>query len=360
MKKHNYSAGPCILPQDVFEKSAQAVLNFNNSNLSLLEISHRSKDFIKIMDEARALALELLGLEGKGYQALFLHGGASLEFLMVPTNLMKVDGKAAYLDTGTWANNAIKEAKLFGETIVVASSKDHNYNNIPTDYSIPADANYFHCTSNNTIFGTQMKSFPKTNIPIVCDMSSDIFSRTLDFSQFDLIYAGAQKNMGAAGTTLVIVKEEILGKSGRNIPSFLDYEKHIKAESMFNTPAVFAVYTCLLTLQWLKNKGGISEIEKNNEAKASLLYNEIDRNSLFYGTANQNDRSNMNATFLLVDEKNQERFDMMWKEAGISGLAGHRSVGGYRASMYNALPLESVQVLVDVMKELEKIVNNTI
>ena len=360
MKKHNYSAGPCILPQDVFEKSAQAVLNFNNSNLSLLEISHRSKDFIKIMDEARALALELLGLEGKGYQALFLHGGASLEFLMVPSNLMKVDGKAAYLDTGTWANNAIKEAKLFGETIVVASSKDQNYNNIPTDYSIPTDANYFHCTSNNTIFGTQMKSFPKANIPIVCDMSSDIFSRTLDFTQFDLIYAGAQKNMGAAGTTLVIVKEEILGKSGRNIPSFLDYEKHIKAESMFNTPAVFSVYTCLLTLQWLKNKGGISEIEKNNEAKANLLYNEIDRNPLFYGTANQNDRSNMNATFLLVDEKNQERFDMMWKEAGISGLAGHRSVGGYRASMYNALPLESVQVLVDVMKELEKIVNNTI
>ena len=359
MKKHNYSAGPCILPQDVFEKSAQAVLNFNNSNLSLLEISHRSKDFIKIMDEARALALELLGLEGKGYQALFLHGGASLEFLMVPSNLMKVDGKAAYLDTGTWANNAIKEAKLFGETIVVASSKDQNYNNIPTDYSIPTDANYFHCTSNNTIFGTQMKSFPKANIPIVCDMSSDIFSRTLDFTQFDLIYAGAQKILGAAGTTLVIVKEEILGKSGRNIPSFLDYEKHIKAESMFNTPAVFSVYTCLLTLQWLKNKGGISEIEKNNEAKANLLYNEIDRNPLFYGTANQNDRSNMNATFLLVDEKNQERFDMMWKEAGISGLAGHRSVGGYRASMYNALPLESVQVLVDVMKELEKIVNNT-
>ena len=359
MKKHNYSAGTCILPQDVFEKSAQAILNFNNSDLSLLEISHRSKDFIKIMDEARALALELLGLEGKGYQALFLHGGASLEFLMVPSNLMKVDGKAAYLDTGTWANNAIKEAKLFGETIVVASSKDQNYNNIPSDYSIPTDANYFHCTSNNTIFGTQMKSFPKANIPIVCDMSSDIFSRTLDFSQFDLIYAGAQKNMGAAGTTLVIVKEEILGKSGRNIPSFLDYEKHIKAESMFNTPAVFSVYTCLLTLQWLKNKGGISEIEKNNEAKANLLYNEIDRNPLFYGTANQNDRSNMNATFLLVDEKNQERFDMMWKEAGISGLAGHRSVGGYRASMYNALPLESVQVLVDVMKELEKIVNNT-
>lgn len=359
MKKHNYSAGPCILPQEVFEKSAQAVLNFNNSNLSILEISHRSKDFIKIMDEARALALELLGLEGKGYQALFLHGGASLEFLMVPYNLMKLDGKAAYLDTGTWANNAIKEAKLFGETIVVGSSKDQNYNNIPTDYTIPTDADYFHCTSNNTIFGTQMKSFPKTDIPIVCDMSSDIFSRTLDFSQFDLIYAGAQKNMGAAGTTLVILKEDTIGKSGRNIPSFLDYEKHIKAESMFNTPAVFSVYTCLLTLQWLKNNGGISEIEKNNEAKANLLYSEIDRNPMFYGTVNLKDRSNMNATFLLVDEKNQERFDMMWKEAGISGLAGHRSVGGYRASMYNAMPLESVQVLVDVMKELEKNINNT-
>lgn len=357
MKKHNYSAGPCILPQEVIEKSAQAVLNFNNSDLSILEISHRSKDFVAVMDEARELAIELLGLEGKGYQALFLQGGASLEFLMVPYNLMKVDGKAAYLDTGTWASNAIKEAKLLGETIVVASSKEQNYNHIPTDYSIPTDANYFHCTSNNTIFGTQMKSFPKTNIPLVCDMSSDIFSRTIDFSQFDLIYAGAQKNMGAAGTTLVIVKEEILGKSGRIIPSILDYEKHIKAESMYNTPAVFSVYTCLLTLQWLKKLGGIAAIEKVNEAKANLLYNEIDRNPLFIGTADKRDRSNMNATFLLVDEKNQETFDKMWKEAGISGLSGHRSVGGYRASMYNALPLESVQVLVDVMKQLEEVVN---
>ncbi len=356
MKKHNYSAGPCILPQEVFEKSAQAVLNFNNSGLSILEISHRSKDFVAVMDEVRALVLELLGLEGKGYQALFLQGGASLEFLMVPYNLMKENGKAAYLDTGTWANNAIKEAKLFGETVVVASSKEQNYNHIPTDYSIPEDANYFHCTSNNTIFGTQMKSFPKTNVPIVCDMSSDIFSRSLDFSQFDLIYAGAQKNMGAAGATLVVVKEEILGKSARTIPSILDYEKHIKAESMYNTPAVFAVYTCLLTLQWLKNQGGIAAIEKINEAKAELLYNEIDRNPLFIGTADKKDRSNMNATFLLVDEKNQELFDKMWKEAGISGIAGHRSVGGYRASMYNALPLESVQVLVDVMKKLEEVV----
>ena len=284
MKKHNYSAGPCILPQEVFEKSAQAVLNFNNSGLSILEISHRSKDFVAVMDEARALALELLGLEGKGYQALFLQGGASLEFLMVPYNLMKVEGKAAYLDTGTWANNAIKEAKLFGETVVVASSKEQNYNHIPTDYSIPGDASYFHFTSNNTIFGTQMKSFPKTAIPVVCDMSSDIFSRSLDFTQFDLIYAGAQKNMGSAGTTLVIVKEEILGKSGRTIPSILDYEKHIKAESMYNTPAVFSVYTCLLTLQWLKKMGGIAAIEKINEAKANLLYSEIDRNPLLIGT----------------------------------------------------------------------------
>lgn len=358
MKKHNYSAGPCILPQEVFEKSAQAVLNFNNSGLSLLEMSHRSKDFVAVMDEVRALVLELLGLEGKGYQALFLQGGASLEFLMVPYNLMKVDGKAAYLDTGTWANNAIKEAKLFGETVVVGSSKEDNYNHIPTDYTIPADASYFHCTSNNTIFGTQMKSFPKTDVPVVCDMSSDIFSRTLDFTQFDLIYAGAQKNMGAAGATLVVVKEEILGKSGRTIPSILDYEKHIKAESMYNTPAVFAVYTCLLTLQWLKKQGGIAAIEKINEAKANLIYNEIDRNPLFIGTANPNDRSNMNATFLLVNPEHQETFDKMWKEAGISGLAGHRSVGGYRASMYNALPLESVQVLVDVMKALEVVYNN--
>lgn len=357
MKKHNFSAGPCILPQEVFEKSAQAVLNFNNSDLSILEISHRSSHFVSVMDEARALALELLGLEGKGYQALFLQGGASLEFLMVPYNLMKIDGKAAYLNTGTWANNAIKEAKIFGETLIVASSKEENYNHIPKNYTIPSDANYFHCTSNNTIFGTQMKSFPQTTIPVVCDMSSDIFSRTLDFSKFDILYAGAQKNMGAAGTTLVILKEEILGKSGRTIPSILDYEKHIKAESMYNTPSVFAVYTCLLTLQWLKKIGGISAIEKINEAKAHLLYSEIDRNPLFKGTAAVEDRSIMNATFLLQDESLAPIFDAMWKEAGISGLPGHRSVGGYRASMYNALPLESVQVLVDVMKQLETVIS---
>ena len=353
MKIHNYSAGPCILPQEVFEKSAQAILNFNNSDLSILEISHRSKDFVAVMDEARNLVLELLDLKDKGYQALFLHGGASLEFLMVPYNLMKVDGKAAYLDTGTWASGAIKEAKHFGETIVVASSKEQNYNHIPKDYVVPTDASYFHCTSNNTIFGTQIKSFPELDMPIVCDMSSDIFSRVLDFSKFDLIYAGAQKNMGPAGTTLVVIKESILGKSGRYIPSMLDYQNHIKAESMYNTPAVFPIYASLLTLQWLKNLGGIAAIEKLNNAKATLLYNEIDRNPLFIGAAVVEDRSVMNATFLLKDENNAPLFDKMWKEAGVSGLAGHRSVGGYRASMYNALPLESVQVLVDVMKNLE-------
>lgn len=354
MKKHNYSAGPCILPQEVFEKSAQAILNFNDSGLSLLEISHRSKDFVAVMEEARALVLELLGLEGKGYQALFLSGGASLEFLMVPYNLMKINGKAAYLDTGTWASGAIKEAKHFGETLVVASSKPENYNFIPKEYSIPTDADYFHCTSNNTIFGTQMQSFPKTNMPLVCDMSSDIFSRVLDFSQFDLIYAGAQKNMGPAGTTLVVVKEEILGKTGRTIPNMLDYQQHIAKESMYNTPPVFPIYTSLLTLQWLKKIGGIAAIEKINNQKAELLYNEIDNNPLFEGTAAKEDRSKMNATFVLKDESHQEQFDKLWKEAGISGLTGHRSVGGYRASMYNALPLESVQVLVNVMQELKK------
>ncbi len=353
MKKHNYSAGPCILPQEVFEQSAQAILDFNNSGLSLLEISHRSKDFVAVMDEARALALELLGLEGKGYQALFLAGGASLEFLMVPYNLLKENGKAVYLDTGTWASAAIKEANYFGNTTVIASSKEANYSYIPKDYSIPADADYFHCTSNNTIFGTQIKDFKTTNVPVVCDMSSDIFSRQLDFSKFDVIYAGAQKNMGPAGTTLVVIKESILGKNGRSIPSMLDYAKHIKVESMYNTPPVFPVYASLLTLRWLKKLGGIPAVEKLNNAKATLLYDEIDRNPLFKGTAAVEDRSNMNATFLLNNPDHATIFDEMWKAAGISGLPGHRSVGGYRASMYNALPIESVQVLVDVMKNLE-------
>ncbi len=354
MKKHNFSAGPSILPQEVFEKAAQAVVNFNNSGFSLLEISHRSKDFVAVMEEARALALELLGLTGKGYQALFLSGGASLEFLRVPYNLMTLNGKAAYLDTGTWAAGAIKEARQFGDTVVVGSSKADNYTHIPKEYTIPADADYFHCTSNNTIFGTQMQSFPDTTIPVVCDMSSDIFSRQLDFSKFGIIYAGAQKNMGPAGTTLVVVKEEILGKTGRQIPSILDYKQHIDKESMYNTPSVFAIYTSYLTLQWLKNNGGIAEMEKKNDAKAVVLYAEIDRNPLFTGTANAEDRSKMNVTFLLKDEAHTEQFDKIWKAAGISGLPGHRSVGGYRASIYNAMPIESVQVLVDAMQELEK------
>ncbi len=355
MKKHNYSAGPCILPQEVFEQSAQAILDFNHSGLSILEISHRSKDFIAVMEEARSLVLELLGLEGKGYRVLFLQGGASMEFLRIPYNFMKVDGKAAYLETGTWASNAIKEAQLFGETVVVASSKDSNFNYIPKNYSLPSDANYFHCTSNNTIFGTQMKDFPHTEVPMICDMSSDIFSRTLDFSKFALIYAGAQKNMGPAGTTLVVIKEELLGKTGRTLPSMMDYQKQIKADSMYNTPAVFPIYASLLTLRWLKKLGGIAAIEKINAAKAGLLYQEIDRNPLFVGTAEVEDRSVMNATFVLKNPTQAAQFDALWKAAGISGLNGHRSVGGYRASMYNALPLESVQVLVQAMQELERV-----
>ncbi len=353
MKKHNFSAGPCILPQSVLQKSADAVLNFNNSNLSLIEISHRSKDFVEVMDKARDLALEHLGLQNKGYQALFLQGGASLEFLMVAYNLL--EKKAAYLNTGTWSDKAIKEAKLLGKVVEVATSKTDNFNFIPKNYPIPNDADYFHCTSNNTIFGTQMHQFPETEIPMVCDMSSDIFSRQLDFSKFSLIYAGAQKNMGPAGTTLVVVKEDILGKVSRAIPSMLNYKVHIDKESMFNTPAVFPVYVSMLTLEWLKDLGGVSEIEKVNNKKADLIYSEIDKNPLFEGfVANKEDRSKMNATFNLKNDQLKETFDTLIKEAGINGLNGHRSVGGYRASMYNALPLESVQILVDVMQELER------
>lgn len=352
MKKHNFSAGPCILPQEVFKEASQAVLDFNNSGLSILEISHRSKDFVNVMEEARELSLELLGLQGKGYKALFLQGGASLEFLMVAYNLL--EKKAAYLNTGTWAQKAIKEAKAFGEVVEVGSSEKEGFTFIPKNYEIPSDVDYFHCTSNNTIYGTQMKEFPTTSVPLICDMSSDIFSRQLEFSKFDLIYAGAQKNMGPAGTTLVVVKEDLLGKVSRKIPSMLDYNVHIKKDSMFNTPAVYPVYVSMLTLRWLKNLGGVSAIEKTNEEKASLLYSEIDRNPLFKGYTAKEDRSNMNATFTLEKEDLKDTFDQLWKEAGINGLNGHRSVGGYRASMYNALPVESVQALVDVMKELER------
>jgi len=352
MKKHNFSAGPCILPTEVMQKAAAAVLELDGIGLSLLEISHRSKEFVAVMDQARSLALELLGLEGKGYQALYLQGGASLQFPMLAYNLL--ENKAGYLNTGTWASNAIKEASVIGKAIELASSKDQNFKYIPKDFDIPNDLDYFHLTSNNTIFGTQIKKFPSANVPIVCDMSSDIFSRQLDFSKFDLIYAGAQKNMGPAGTTLVIVKEDLLGKVTRKMPSMLNYQVHIAKESMFNTPAVFPVYVCMLTLQWLKDMGGIAAIEEINEKKAKLIYSEIDLNPLFQGYANKEDRSNMNATFTLTDEKLKDTFDAMWKEAGINGLNGHRSVGGYRASMYNALSLESVGVLVDIMSDLER------
>ena len=351
-KKHNFSAGPCILPQEVFQESSQAILDFNNSGLSILEISHRSKDFVDVMEEARNLALELLGLEGKGYKALFLQGGASTQFLMTAYNLLQ--NKAAYLNTGTWSSKAIKEAKLFGEVLEVASSKDQNFNYIPKGYTVPKDVDYFHCTSNNTIFGTQMKSFPDVDVPLVCDMSSDIFSRQLDFSKFDLIYAGAQKNMGPAGTTLVIVKEDILGKVNREIPSMMDYTVHIGKSSMFNTPAVFPVYVSMLTLRWLKNLGGIDKIQEQNEKKAKLIYSEIDINPLFKGFAEKEDRSTMNATFSLVNGDLTETFNAMLAEAGINGLNGHRSVGGYRASMYNAMAKDSVSTLAEVMSDLER------
>jgi phosphoserine aminotransferase len=353
MKKHNYSAGPCILPQPVLQQAAEAVLNFDGLDLSLIEISHRSKNFVAVMDEAIALVKELLNIPD-GYSVSFLQGGASLEFCMVPYNLLKEGGKAAYLETGSWAQKARKESELFGETAVVASSEDKNFNYIPKGFDIPGDADYFHCTSNNTIYGTQIKNFVDSPVPVVCDMSSDIFSREVNVADFGLIYAGAQKNMGPAGATVVITKDELLGKTGRNIPTMLDYRTHIKKESMFNTPPVFSVYVSMLTLRWLKENGGISWIEKVNQQKADLLYGEIDRNPLFEGTAAAEDRSNMNACFLLKEDSLTDKFNGMWNEAGISGLNGHRSVGGYRASMYNALPLESVQVLVDVMKELER------
>ena len=352
MKKHNFSAGPSILPQPVIHQSAQAILDFENMGLSIMEISHRDKKFVAVMEQARSLAIELLGLEGKGYQALFLQGGASMQFLSVAYNLL--EKRAVYADTGTWSANAIKEARFLGDIDIISSSKDQNYNYIPKDIVVPQDADYFHFTSNNTIFGTQFKEVPSSEIPVVCDMSSDIFSREIDYSKIDLIYAGAQKNMGPAGTTLVVVKESILGKVSRAIPNILNYQSHIAKESMYHTPAVFAVYVSLLTMEWLKQLGGVAAIEKINKEKASLLYHEIDRNPLFKGFAATEDRSLMNATCNLTNEGQKDIFDTLWKEAGISGLNGHRSVGGYRASIYNAMPLESVKVLVDVMKEFER------
>ena len=351
--KHNFSAGPAILPAEVIQEAAAGVLNINNTGLSILEVSHRDKDFVAIMEEARSLVRELMGL-GKDYQVLFLGGGASLQFAMVPNNLLVTGGTAAYLNTGVWAHKAIKEAKMVGNINVVASSENEKYNHIPKNFTIPTDANYLHITSNNTIYGTQMHHFPDSPIPVVCDMSSDIFSHRMDFSKFSLIYAGTQKNMGAAGATMVVVKESLLGKTGRKMFSMLDYQVHIKGESMYNTPPVFSVYACLLTMRWLKKNGGLAWIEEINRKKAEAMYTEIDRNSLFTGTVVKEDRSWMNATFLLTKPELEESFNKMWKEAGIVGIKGHRDVGGYRASMYNALTLEDVQALVYVMKELEK------
>jgi phosphoserine aminotransferase len=352
-KVHNFSAGPGILPTEVLKQASEACINFDNLNLSLLEISHRSKNFEAVMDQSRALVKELFEV-GDEYEVLYLGGGASMQFAMVPYNLLTENGYAAYVNTGVWATKAIKEAKLIGNTKVIATSEDKNFNYIPKGYEIPSDADYLHITSNNTIFGTQMKEFPKTKIPLVCDMSSDIFSKKVNAKDFDLIYAGAQKNMGPAGSTMVMVKKSALGKTGRKLLSMLDYNVHIKGGSMYNTPPVFPIYVTLLTLKWLKQNGGIAWIEQLNQKKSDLLYNEIDRNPFFVGTTEKADRSQMNVCFLLNKPELEPEFDKLWKEANISGIRGHRDVGGYRASLYNALPLESVQVLVDVMKEFEK------
>lgn len=353
-KVHNFSPGPSILPKEVFEEASQAVIEFKGSGMSLLEMSHRGKEFIAVMEEAQSLIREIYEL-GDKYEVLFLQGGASLGFLMCPYNMMRANKKAAYFNTGAWADKAIKEAKRLGEVVEVASSKSANYTFIPKDYNVPSDCDYLHYTSNNTIFGTQFHRIPSANIPLVCDMSSDIFSRRIEANHFDLIYAGAQKNMGPAGTTVYIVKKDALGKSSLSIPTMLDLKVHAESESMFNTPPVFAVYVSMLVLRWIK-KLGLAQIEKQNEDKAMLLYNEIDRNGLFKGTAAEEDRSRMNITFVMndgVDTALEEKFLGECKAAGISNLKGHRSVGGFRASTYNALPIESVQVLVDVMKNFE-------
>lgn len=352
-KVHNFSAGPGILPEEVLKQAADSCINFDNMNLSLLEISHRSKNYEKVMEEARAIIKELFEV-GDDYEVLYLGGGASLQFAMVPYNLMREGGSAAYVNTGVWATKAIKEAKMIGNTHVIASSEDKKFSYIPKGYEVPKDADYLHITSNNTIYGTQIKEFPKSPIPLVCDMSSDIFSRPVNAKDFALIYAGAQKNMGPAGSTMIMVKKDALGKTGRKMLSMLDYQVHIKGGSMYNTPPVFPIYVTLLTLKWLKKMGGIKWITDLNTKKANALYSEIDRNSMFYGTTAVEDRSQMNACFLMNKPELEAEFDKFWKEAGIGGIRGHRDVGGYRASMYNALPLESVQVLVEVMKEFEK------
>lgn len=351
--KHNFGAGPCILPQEVFQEAAKAVLEFNNTGLSILEISHRSKEFEEVVAETESLVRELLNVP-ENYSVLFLQGGASQQFAMIPMNLLPEGGKAAYLDTGVWASKAAKEAKNFGQINIVASSKDNNYTFIPKDFEIPADATYFHYTSNNTIYGTEIFEKPKTTIPTVVDMSSDILSREINVAEFDLIYAGAQKNMGPAGVTLVIVKKDLLGKSGRTIPSIFNYNEHINAGSMYNTPPVYSIYVSMLNLRWLKAKGGIKTIEQENIIKARTLYDEIERNPFFKGTAAAEDRSKMNITFVMDTPELEAEFLALAKERNLIGIKGHRSVGGFRASVYNALTITSINALVDAMREFEE------
>lgn len=349
-KKHNFGAGPCILPQEVFQQAAAAVLDFNG--LSILEVSHRHKDFVAVMDEARENVKKALNVPD-GYTVLYLQGGASLAFLISAMNMSGANKKAGYVNTGAWSTKAIKEGKNAGLDVqVIASSEDKNFNYIPKGYEIASDLDFLHITSNNTIFGTQMKSFPNSSVPLVCDMSSDIFSREINVSDFDIIYAGAQKNLGPAGATLYIVKEEILGKSTHPIiPTYLNLKTHHDKDSMFNTPPVFPVYVAMLNLRYMMKNGGVKAMQQQAQAKADLLYGEIDSNPLFTGTTAIEDRSNMNVTFVLNDDSLTDEFNTAWNDAGIVGLKGHRSVGGFRASMYNALEMDSVKVLTDLMND---------
>ena len=353
MKKHNFYAGPSILSEYTIKNTAAAVENFAGTGLSLLEVSHRSKEFVAVMDEAQALVKELLEVPA-GYEVIFVGGGASMQFCMVPFNLL--NKKASYLDTGTWASKAIKEAKLFGEVDVVASSKDANYTYIPKNYTVPEDSDYFHITTNNTIYGTELHNDLDVNVPLVADMSSDIFSRPVDVTKYDIIYAGAQKNLAPAGVTIAIVRTDALGHVDRPIPTMLNYKTHIEKGSMFNTPPVLPVYSALQTLKYYKELGGIPAIQKKNIEKASLLYEEIDRNKLFHGTALPEDRSLMNVCFVMNEEYKdlEAEFASFAASKGMIGIKGHRSVGGFRASLYNAMPIESVKALIDTMKEFEK------
>jgi len=352
MKKHNFNAGPSVLPREVIEKTAQAVLDFENDGLSILEISHRAKNFQPIVDESVELFKELLDIP-EGYSVVFLGGGASLQFCMVPFNLL--EKKAAYLSTGVWAKKALKEAKGFGEAIEVASSADANFNYIPKNFTIPADADYFHITTNNTIYGTEILTDLDSPVPLIADASSDIFSRPMDVSKYGIIYGGAQKNLAPAGLAFAIVKNDLLGKVSRHIPTMLDYRTHIAEGSMFNTPPVLPIYTAVQTLKWIKANGGVAGMQKLNQAKAALLYDEIDRNKLFKGTAALEDRSLMNICFVMADgyQDLEDEFLKFAQSKGMVGIKGHRSVGGFRASTYNAMPIESVQALIDCMKEFE-------